>query len=160
MWSHYSKDHSGICIEYNVADFFDTSQGSIDEYLLQVEYKERSLISFNVYKLYANCCCNIDKSSYAKIQEKLMATKSDDWEYEQEWRLINSNPGGIHIKPSSIKAIYFGLRASLESKMTIRNILFDKPMLFYQMTRSKNGLNLDAIPMRQNSKYWLTSPDS
>lgn len=77
MWSHYSDQHKGICIEYDTALFKDTIKA----------------ILFPV--VYSNIRPDITKK-LENLQEnallKVFVSKNTEWHYEKEWRLINNRP--------------------------------------------------------------------
>lgn len=88
----------------------------------------------------------------------MVLTKSDDWEYESEWRIVHAEVGPVGFYPEALKGVYFGLRCGVEEKVAIRNILFDRRMAFFQMRRKKSGFGIEAIPMSKDSIYWEQSP--
>lgn len=49
--------------------------------------------------------------------------KSENWEYENEYRFVSDDPGFISIPGRLISEIIFGLKMTLEEKRTIENIL-------------------------------------
>lgn len=67
MWAHYAKSHTGICIE------FDTSEPpfALNNYVSKVQYRKEYPI------------LNVSAPGYEPL-----ITKSIDWSYEKEWRLI------------------------------------------------------------------------
>lgn len=156
MWSHYADNHQGICIEYEPA-LFNGAQ-DIHKICSKVNYMDKKDISFNIYELYAKCSNNQNKNQFDKLLKELALTKSDDWKYEEEWRLFHKNKGIMRYSDLAIKGIYFGLNCGLEEKRAIRNILGNKLMSFFQMVKSPHGLYLESHPMSKNSKYWSTSP--
>lgn len=68
MWAHYAEDHKGICVEFDLRN--DTLCGA-----LKCDY----LPAFPVMKLH-------DNSEAASLS--ILLSKSDVWQYEQEYRLI------------------------------------------------------------------------
>jgi hypothetical protein len=157
MWSHYGASHTGICIGYFTDKLFP--KNNLKDLIHRVNYKKSDEIRCNAYELFADCCCNQDSETYFNIVNTLMSTKSIDWSYEKEWRFINEREGGIHIGQDSIHSIYFGMRTKPEEKSTIRNILANTPMLFFQMIPRKNGLGLESINMNKSSRYWEQCPE-
>ncbi len=77
MWSHYANNHAGICVEYDI-------KGIVEE------------LKFSpVPVLYSNERVVIDsldiKSLDSLAKERFIhciVTKSRDWSYEKEWRII------------------------------------------------------------------------
>ena len=83
MWSHYANSHKGICLKFRATSytkFFGES--------LQVNYQhEYPKINF------------IKHSSNEKLQLSLL-TKSKEWAYEKEWRMLKPEEGRqIHLFP-------------------------------------------------------------
>ncbi len=71
MWSHYAENHHGICLEFNVANALFRSAG-------EVKYHAE-------YPRWVPCDIN-DKPG--RVME-LILTKSSDWSYEKEYRLVS-----------------------------------------------------------------------
>lgn len=68
MWSHYSNNHSGICIG------FDTDQKPFSSAKMVNYSDERPAADFN--------------SDSEKLFSRVLLTKSKHWSYEREWRSI------------------------------------------------------------------------
>ncbi|MFT5806271.1 MAG: hypothetical protein ACI9LG_000524 [Moritella dasanensis] len=156
MWSHYAENHQGICIEY--APDMMNEEEDIQKTCFKVDYLPAKDISFNIYELFAKCSNNHNNKQFQQLMWTLALTKSDDWKYEEEWRLIHNKNGIFRYSPLAIKGIYFGLKCGVEEKRAIRNILGDKLMSFFQMVKSSEGLSLDRVPMGKDSIYWSTYP--
>jgi hypothetical protein len=76
MWSHYSQDHRGFCIEY------DLRKNNLGRLCYPVFYRKK-LTDFTRYVLKENIeDCNNLFGIYASL------LKSDEWSYEQEWRIV------------------------------------------------------------------------
>jgi len=82
------------------------------------------------------------------------ATKNNQWQYEQEVRLIVYNPNrkekfyGIELdKQSCIEAVYFGYRCTESAINTIKNIFKNNNVStpkFYKMELNKHDIyNMD-----------------
>ena len=157
MWSHYANSHSGICIGYKTSEI--KKKYKLEKYLYPVKYLEADDISFNPYMKYAECCCANHPDSYKNILYEMLTTKSDDWGYENEWRIINGKPGNYDMGSKVIESICFGLKTSIDAKITVSNILKYQDVKFYQMLRSKKGLTLTPTLMNHESKYWFETPE-
>lgn len=93
MWSHYAAEHSGVCLEFD-------GKCPIFEEAAPVTYSsERVRINL------------IDKDYTARA---VVLTKSLDWHYEQEWRLleVGTSPGVRVWPPSALTAVILGARIS------------------------------------------------
>ncbi len=124
LWSHYSKN-DGFCIEFDTVKF-----------------------PFNSYGPFPiNYCTKIEKIDVDKGGHLAMLVqtnqKSDKWSYENEWRLLISNPAGFDMMSygdeaeqynsidnhnrrfkyplSAIKSITFGFNFFEKSKIIIGN---------------------------------------
>lgn len=94
MWSHYANKHEGVCMKFDIIkdlDFFI--------YPNKVNYSEK-FISYDF--------SDVKKNIYAQY-----TTKSLDWKYEKEIRIIKTNtkPNFIEFKKEALVEISFGCRA-------------------------------------------------
>ncbi len=99
LWSHYSNEHKGICIEY---DFLDDDL--IRPYLQPIIYRNKvhKMLIFEEFNFMQTIVSSLIKSS--------------DWEYEQEWRLTVFKRKEYlpdKIPAPKPKAIYLGTRFDL-----------------------------------------------
>lgn len=135
MWSHYADEHRGLCILYDFSENFINSKDGENprNYFMKVNYiDEKENIS-------------VDKSEMSI--EQGFATKSIDWNYENEVRLISydysSEEDFTYINldnESKIKAIFFGLRCDKDTINTIKKLFADKPIEYYQMELDYNNI--------------------
>ena len=91
MWSHYANSHRGICLQ-----FF--ARGNTLESSQPVRYKAvRPVV-------------NPVSQSHDEMLDRAIFTKSDHWDYEQEWRLIQYKLGaGVYrIPPEALVGIVLG----------------------------------------------------
>ncbi|WP_394897758.1 DUF2971 domain-containing protein [Clostridium butyricum] len=80
MWSHYSENHTGICIEYD----YNTKNETIINHIFPVKYSKKPINTMELK--------NPDVNNYnyeCELDILISAiTKSKEWEYEKEWRFI------------------------------------------------------------------------
>lgn len=74
MWSHYGNSHKGFCLGYNVQNLIDTHK----YLLLPVIYSDTIP--------YIDPKVAIETNTLPLIS---IATKSKDWSYEEEWRIVD-----------------------------------------------------------------------
>lgn len=93
MWAHYGGCYRGFCLEFRTdAEMFNK--------LREVHY------SSDLPRIDVAAC--LIENDFDHIAE-LYCTKSINWKYEQEWRLIHQKAGTSYGYPSeALKAIYFG----------------------------------------------------
>lgn len=137
MWSHYAGEHTGFCIKYKLSNHFikqKENENCEHMYLKRIKYtNEKTSI--------ATTSINTDVA---------FATKSKEWRYENEVRLIVYNPNkteqfyGIELdSKSEIEAIFFGYRCSEIAINTIKNIFINKNAKvpkFYKMILDENNV--------------------
>ncbi|WP_169446357.1 DUF2971 domain-containing protein [Leucothrix mucor] len=122
LWAHYSDNHEGVCLEYDLTDdefrgqFFKVKYSNHQPVLNDIKYFPKGHPSEGFLHININ-----DKSA------SVFLTKSLDWEYEQEWRKFrisdNNAVGEIAEVPGRLSAVYFGLRASKATKQIIHKLL-------------------------------------
>ncbi len=98
QWAHYAENHSGMCLGFEIPS----------SSLNKVDYVKRRLSQSILLRL--------DK------QEKLLTTKFEHWEYEQEYRLLlNLNSynqsNGIYFAPFAplmeLKEVFIGFQSKI-----------------------------------------------
>jgi hypothetical protein len=97
MWSHYADSHRGICLRFrafSTTPFFGKAQ--------RVIYQS------------ARPKLNVVLDSHETQSEKALLTKADFWSYEEEWRIVEYEPGpGIHqFPPELLDGIILGAKIS------------------------------------------------
>jgi hypothetical protein len=104
MWSHYAKNHTGICLRFNTAHHF--FRASLP---LEVKYSQ-------VRPGY-----NAINPGPPEHLVDLLLTKAIFWNYEKEWRLVETKDVGTRpFPPQALDGIYFGCRTSTEHKEMVR----------------------------------------
>ncbi|KQN56711.1 DUF2971 domain-containing protein [Erwinia sp. Leaf53] len=96
MWSHYSNNHNGLCIEYDMSRAPEDKARKIiygGSRELKVSVIERWLKEGDVIEEIKNVC---------------LLTKSREWAYENEWRMFDSI--GLRSSYPPIRSIIFGMR--------------------------------------------------
>lgn len=125
MWAHYADSHQGFVIEFDTDHpFFDQRKSPEDElrHLRQVNYSdERPALTLS------------EADGFLSF-----VTKSTDWQYEVEWRMMlplndatlikGEGPMAIHLfeyPRKAIKSVTFGCRMASEKKAEILKVIGD-----------------------------------
>ncbi len=96
MWSHYAESHTGVALGY------DSSARPFNQALPIVYSKFRPSVDSTIH-------------SQEEILESTLFTKSEDWAYEREWRIVmTSGPGKYQIPHETLKTIIVGALATNE----------------------------------------------
>jgi hypothetical protein len=97
MWSHYANSGKGFCIG------LDTSTSPFNGKLKKVNYAN------NIPKLDPLIANRDERKVVEEYIYILLATKSCDWSYENEWRLISLDDGlTTPYGPTALTGVYFG----------------------------------------------------
>lgn len=96
LWSHYADSHRGICLRFKGTISLRTRSNA-----LPVTYsKDRPVLDLS----------DRDDGRYL---EKALLTKSSDWSYEDEHRIVElSGPGHYEFSPNLLDGVIFGDRTS------------------------------------------------
>lgn len=123
MWSHYSKDHTGFCVEYNLPHILFEPIGRDEKKLLllkNIEYR------------------SLDIKGEPTISQALFV-KAEEWKYEKEIRLVlfNQEEDDIEFPEISckglIKAIYLGVKCTDTDRLKMEKAIGDKCIPLFQM---------------------------
>jgi hypothetical protein len=131
MWSHYSDSHKGFCVELERTDFNELGNW---EHCVPVQYEE-NVLTFKPSDLLNQ-----------KTVTLILITKSINWSYEAEWRIIAKQGNQTYSLPGNITRIIFGCRTSMENQRTIAKILGDD----IQYARAKQNdiqYSVDIMPV-------------
>lgn len=126
MWAHYARSHTGFCVGFDNNNlFFNQKRSDRDEFyhLRKVEYaKDRPT-----------------KRVMELTGVELLLVKSEDWFYEQEWRMcallsdsnkvIEAETYPIHLfnfPKSAVKEVILGSRMENNKKVQLLNVLSSK----------------------------------
>lgn len=129
MWSHYTNNHTGICVEYkpDLFEYLDTLKGHLASG--PVNYSDEPPVVKGIE----------DPSS--KI-EKIIFNKQSEWKYENEYRVVflsKKDTEFISIDRKFIKAVYIGSRASREIDSKILSICSNTDIeIYYGITLGKS----------------------
>lgn len=107
MWAHYANSHAGYCVEYAVREMDLAQQNDGQFASFSVEYVS------TLPKL----CISEALFSPHQFLGRMLATKSVDWSYEREWRLVHLKEKGKNVdmpKGMQISALIAGHKANRE----------------------------------------------
>lgn len=167
MWSHYSKNHTGFCLEFNPDQIIFSIETQIKKEVygehnrsLSNEQKERLVIELNresrrkVESLYPVCYFDNPEKYRALLSGKKIHTaallKYKDWSYENEWRIVYPKEGeGVpedrNFFEAAPMAIYLGceFQEEGEKQKKFLEIVKGKGIKVYKMYL-KNDFTLDC----------------
>lgn len=136
MWAHYANCHKGFCIGFDKFILFKSIQSTLSPVIYEKELPKIPLL-FN------------DK--YATSYLRLLTTKSIDWRYEDEYRivLIEGARTKFYLPPEGIKEIIFGLKMPEQHKEEISELVKEKlpHVQLFQSCMNLEEFKLDMIPL-------------
>ncbi|GBD90673.1 hypothetical protein BMS3Abin04_01390 [bacterium BMS3Abin04] len=138
LWSHYADSHKGFCVEF--------SAPKLNNLMVEVFLKEiDKAFIFKVHYQNEYPIVHPIKTSYEDRLNLQFCTKSKNWEYEKEWRIIFMNyKKKAEIPSNIISNIYLGLLAD-ESNITTSIAILKKsnPNIgLYKAVKKKNAFGL------------------
>ncbi len=144
LWSHYADKHSGVCLKFDVnrdKDFFYNPY--------EVQYPAKYPV-FNYFR-------KTDRTLEGKISglaQHLLATKSKDWEYEEEVRVVRDGLDGayrglIDIRKDALVEVIFGYKTTDLNINLVKNILRenDYSVLTFKMHLLETSFGLAKKPI-------------
>lgn len=143
MWSHYAKDHTGFCIEYDI--------GSIP-----LESRHRRLLYPIQYRLDLFDATDHISRSFASLPFnniygiQAYIRKHEQWSYEKEWRLLFSH--GVIKSEQNIpfvraSHVYLGCKMTPENRNEIVKICKAKAIPVTDMKQSPSLYTLIPSPI-------------
>ena len=134
MWSHYSGGHSGVCLVVDAKKFVG------DFSMIKVNYS-KALPKWNLIESRKQWGETWEYNQ--NFDKVVLGTKYQEWEYEQEYRLISPNRGKHNLYPESILGVIFGAKMSMDRRTEIKERIKNLHLNFQVIDASlevSNGL--------------------
>lgn len=138
MWGHYAKNHTGICAEYNYREMNKARLKK--ETIFPINYTDTRKI-----KHIANDDIHVNREFHLNIA----FTKSAEWKYEKEWRLLEINDTdkkgmeGFNIPFIKPECIYLDCKIEEKLKNDVIKLCDQKKIKVYQMRMVSGSFKLD-----------------
>jgi hypothetical protein len=135
MWSHYSDNHTGMCMKFDVLDdiaFFFAGDSSkptkaVGRLIYQQDYSQLNAKQILKEK---------------QIVRVIPFTKFLDWKHEKEIRIIAPQSGPIKVNKNALKEIIFGLKIRPRDKNRIIKSIKYNDVKFYDAVKSDTEFKL------------------
>lgn len=139
MWSHYANSHTGFCIGYDSHKLVNTSKlGKGGPINYGVEFPDVNSTNSTYEE-------NFEQNSFRETH-----SKSQEWEYENEYRLMTLKPNGfqkkdriIRLPDDVINEVTLGIQISSKSKDEIVNICKERDVDVYQAFPVQRRFEID-----------------
>lgn len=143
MWAHYAGSHQGFCVELCRGP----REWRAHLLPMRVEYsRQRPSVAL------AELMPIVPGAPHAahEFVRKTFLTKSYEWQYEQEWRIVRDTPRKCAVIPASaIVSLTLGARMRLRDRYHCAHLalLRDPPLPLYEMTVDSTLFALNRIPV-------------
>jgi Protein of unknown function (DUF2971) len=150
LWSHYAERHSGVCLEFNVAQ-----DDLLGKRTAKVNYTgEYPDLNFFDVADERETVGQLTVNQERELAEALYLTKSEHWRYEEEWRSVEIAPksqsfrGHHHISPRALSGVILGCRISSIDEKKMRCWIARSPSRpnIYHAKQKNKQFGLDILP--------------
>lgn len=138
MWSHYANYHKGFVLEYNLRETLSNNIPNVGIFPVIYDDKRYDATPYATWEFLKFLGINIPNTDMIS-HIKCALYKSCQWEYEKEWRMIDSTIRNNIIKEDKTcvslkpKAIYYGTNISANDKKRLHDIAQSKGIKEYEM---------------------------
>lgn len=142
MWAHYAYNHQGICVEYELLKFNTELNYSPVPIIYTNERVHMSEINMN----------RLQEDSVAFLVNGL-TTKSMEWQYENEWRIIRDRMAcgdawddekkGALLPSVKPRSIILGCNASDEFEREVCSFCKESEISLYKMEKDEDKFKLN-----------------
>jgi len=135
MWAHYADHHRGFCFGFERSP--DNTLGrQAAPVVYQTDYPRLSAADFD---------CETNPHS----ADSLWLTKSIDWSYEREWRLLARRGDKCYTIDAPICSIIFGARMNEAARTAVREAIGSAQSVeWYEALQSRTSYTLEIRPVQ------------
>jgi len=103
MWSHYAKNHTGVCVGFKIKSNEELAKIKPPVRLEKIKYVPKiPIIPQNL------------KGSDEELLKIILCTKLEPWHYEQEWRLFAERGNAGMLEVGEVAEIILGYKCPLD----------------------------------------------
>ncbi len=153
MWAHYAGSHEGVCFGFEVADGMAISDRDrfirvtyTDQIPKMPEQGFRQQVAFAIDEEGRPATTSRVSLTDETIRAAI-GTKSVSWEYEREWRYVESTEGKYDF-PGPLVEIVFGLRCTPEQRQRYTDLAAShlaNDVRLYEMRRIPDSLAFERV---------------
>jgi Protein of unknown function (DUF2971) len=155
MWAHYASEHNGFAVQ------FDAGHPWFNQRIAARDFGE------------IGTACEVRYSKYRptiaikRLESDAFLTKSEDWSYEQEWRMlmpleradktVPASPHAVHlfaVPAEAISGVIFGALMGTEDRERILSSLKSptvKHIKRYQAVLSAREFRVEIVPFKPSA---------
>lgn len=144
MWAHYADNHRGICVEYDLMEINK-----------QLNFTPVPIIYSNDRVCFNDLNPETAENDMLALFLRSITSKSEDWSYEHEWRIIrddaacgdrwNSEEKGALLDMISPSSITLGCAAEKELEYAVRAHCKEHTIPLYKMQKDDTRYQLNKV---------------
>lgn len=166
MWSHYARNHRGVCIVFERATLEDALTakfgselmvGDVDYSTLPAPTAWTPTLDASDVKTYGEAIA-ADRF-FNSYKRELLFTKNQDWSVEREWRVaLDNQPNGVvdvHLPPGCIAGLVLGLSLRRADVPAIRAVATTFGIADHVSRAYQHQVNvIDVVPLDTSGATW------
>lgn len=150
MWSHYANGLRGFCLEFDAISLQEDLNESTKKTMATFKIKYQKKPQILNLSDFANSSqvFHVDENDYINNVISTISTKSIDWEYENEVRIISLSDKNLHkYKPSSLVSIIIGEKMPLDKREALITLIkVTNPNIFIKEARLiKDSYSIEIV---------------
>ena len=146
MWAMYGGNYSGYCVEY---DLEHSVEAAIDTFPVIYDDGRKNNVVEAVVSMFLNGMVNrLTNGAMGTDQTqffRMFLTKSDEWSFQDEWRVISE--AGAKVGAPPIKAIYIGHKADEDNVNAIVELSRTMDFKVFRTTINSSTLKIDFVAL-------------
>lgn len=106
MWSHYAKNHTGVCLEFGTEQPPTMAVAPVCYQAARPKFRPL-------------------EANRSNLMERLLLQKADIWSYEREWRhfRVKEGAGKTPFPPSALKSVIVGAAVAEEFERDLKDLI-------------------------------------
>ena len=149
MWSHYSDEHRGFCLGFDLSQKFTKHNkeyqiiGTSDVYYCETD----PFFDFFMGIAESEHRPRWD-DFWLPLLNRAVIAKSEAWKYEDEVRVVRKESGPVSFDQKELVEVIFGLKTPKKNEETIRAILKEKEwqhIKYKRVIHKGNGFILEIV---------------
>ena len=149
MWSHYADEHKGLCFGFRFSS-------KVTEYNEENKIIGMASCHYCGSNPFSDFFVEFDKADKSPRWEDFwhtilslgMVSKSEAWRYENEVRILRTEPGFVSIQNAELTEVIFGMRMEQRARNTVKNILTSDKwghLKYSQVIKQPEGFGLAIV---------------
>lgn len=140
MWAHYANSHQGFCLQFNLDLLLRYQVGTMDAIPVNYATKPPELGLTDILRL-------VESRQHTALLKKVIGTKSVEWGYEEEVRIVTNRHGLYRFNFQALEAVYFGCRCSDNLRLDLMRRMKGRGVRYFGMDSSESTYLLRAVPL-------------